>query len=83
MADEFKEYQIAPDGPANRSELIVPAPTELARVPRCVLLSADATIVGQLRDDNTDNSFVLRAGYHPLRFKIVKSITAGSVIGLY
>ena len=85
MSDEFSEYSIAPDGPAERSFAIVPSnDDDLAAIPRAILVGVAGNITGRLKDDAADIVYPVLAGYHPLRFKKIAATgtTATGLVGL-
>jgi len=84
--DTFAEYALAPDCPAERSEIIVPHDVnELTDIPRGILVGTAGTIVGRLKDDTADRTFKLLAGEHGLRFRLIKAsgTTAADMLALY
>lgn len=83
--DRFGNLADTVSSPATRSTPITPHDTAVIDpVPKGVLIGTGGVIVGQLRDDTADRSFTLAAGYHPLRFKLIKAAdtTASGIVGL-
>lgn len=71
--------------PARRSTPIVPHDTnDLPIIPKALLIGTGGVIVGRLVDDTEDRTFTVPAGYHPLRFRLVKATgtTASNMLGL-
>ncbi|APX64549.1 hypothetical protein AV944_00340 [Sphingomonas sp. LK11] len=59
---------------ATRSMAIVPDDAnELPFLPKGIMVGTAGTVVGRLRDDTADRTWKLWVGYHPLRFKLIKS----------
>lgn len=85
MADPFDGRADTVSGPATRSVPVVKHDTnELTDTPKAILVGTAGTIVGQLRNDTADRTFTLQAGYHPLRFKLIKTAsTAADIVALY
>ena len=71
--------------PAVRSTAVVPHDVNEVEVCRALLVGTAGTIVGRLRDDTADRSFVVTQGYHPLRFKLIKATgtSAADLVALY
>lgn len=83
MADRYGDFSSSVSAPAERSTPIVPGDGELAFIPKAILVGGAGTVVGQLKQDNADRTFVLQAGYHPLRFKIIRAAsTATGLVAL-
>lgn len=71
--------------PARRSTPIAPNDTnELPYLPKALFVGTGGTVIGQLADDTADRVFKLAAGYHPLRFKLIKAAgtTAADMLAL-
>lgn len=70
---------------AARSSAAATFDAPFAKIPKCILVGTGGTIVGRLIDDIADRTFVVPAGYNPLRFKQMNSasLTAANILLLF
>ncbi len=86
MPDPFETVSPGLSAPASRAE-----PVDTSSdvdfeddVPTALLVGGDGTVTGRLLHDSADRTFQVSAGYHPLRFRIIRdSTTATGIIALY
>lgn len=85
MADRYGPYSSSASSPATRSTPVTPHDVNpVDPAPKAIFVGTAGNVVGQLLEDTVDRTFKLPAGYHPLRFKLIKATgtTAADMIGL-
>jgi hypothetical protein len=78
MTDRFGPSSVSVSSPATRSTPVIPGDSELSSIPKALLVGAAGVVVGRLAEDTEDRTFNLAAGYHPLRFKLIRGESAGT-----
>lgn len=85
MTDPYASLADTASSPAEISTPVVPNDsTELNPIPKAILVGTAGVVVGQLLGDTADRTFKLAAGYHPLRFRLIKATgtTAADMVAL-
>ncbi|WP_334656725.1 spike base protein, RCAP_Rcc01079 family [Sphingomonas panaciterrae] len=77
MSDRYGSFSANVSSPATRSTPIEPG-AELNPIPKALLVGGAGAVVGQLMEDTEDRTFNLAAGYHPLRFRLIRSAGEGT-----